>query len=102
MRKNELCYWYFADLLDVCVASCGSNNSKFDHFTKLRLVLLVLKCAKENAQFVRPVIDSLPLLEKYLLKISNDKKVQDVITEVLILVLEMVRKHFFNKEYFFI
>ncbi|CAB3231054.1 unnamed protein product [Arctia plantaginis] len=82
------------DMWNVCVASCVTNNYKLDHFTKLRLVLLVLKSAKENSQFVRPVIDSLPLLEKYLLKISNDKKLQDVITEVMILLLEMLSSEY--------
>ncbi|KAH9632713.1 hypothetical protein HF086_013085 [Spodoptera exigua] len=76
------------ELLDVCIDACSSNDYKLDNFTKLRLVLLVMKSGKENCQFVKSLMESLPSLEEYFLNISNDKKVQDVVIEILTLLLE--------------
>ncbi|XP_022833925.1 serine-protein kinase ATM [Spodoptera litura] len=76
------------ELLDVCIDACSSNNYNLDTFTKLRLVLLVMKSGKEHCQFVRTLVESLPSLEDHFLNISNDKKVQDVVIEIVTLLLE--------------
>lgn len=79
-----------AELLDVCIAACFSSDYKIDNFTKLKLVVLVMKSGNDNCQFVRPLMESLSSLEKLFATIANDKKLQDVVIEIIILLLETV------------
>ncbi|CAH0603140.1 unnamed protein product [Chrysodeixis includens] len=76
------------ELLDVSIATCFSTDYKIDSYTKLRLILLIMKGGKENCQFVRPLIESLSSLETYFGLVASDKKVQDVVIEIIILLLE--------------
>ncbi|XP_026737951.1 serine-protein kinase ATM isoform X2 [Trichoplusia ni] len=47
-----------------------------------------MKSGKENCQFVRPLIESLSSLETYFGLVASDKKVQDIVIEIIILLLE--------------
>lgn len=49
-----------------------------------------MKSGKDSCQFVRSLVESLPLIEEYFSNISNDKKVQDVVIEIVTLLLETV------------
>lgn len=70
---------------------CLSKNSKLDNFTKLRLLSLIVKNGKKYCQFVIPLRDSLPRFQKCLNHVQNDKKVQEVVMEIILFLLEMVR-----------
>ncbi|XP_049866629.1 serine-protein kinase ATM isoform X2 [Pectinophora gossypiella] len=76
------------DLLDVCLSTCISKHSKLDDYTKLRLLLLVMKTSRNCYQFVIPFRDSLTKLKKCFHRMFADKKVQEVIIEIMILLLE--------------
>ncbi|XP_063838719.1 serine-protein kinase ATM isoform X1 [Ostrinia nubilalis] len=78
------------ELLNVCMSVCLSNNSKLDNFTKLRLLLLIIKNGKKYCQFVISLRDSLSKLKKCFLQVQNDKKVQEVVVEIVISLLEML------------
>ncbi|PZC82370.1 hypothetical protein B5X24_HaOG210411 [Helicoverpa armigera] len=78
----------WSDLLDVCVEACSSSDYKLDTFTKLRLLLLVMKGVKDNSQLTRQLMKTISLLEGIFSNILNDKKVQEVIIDILILLLE--------------
>lgn len=80
----------FSDLLDVCLSACLSSSSKLDNFTKLRLVLLIMRNAKNYCQFVTPLRESLKKFKKCVLKVTYDKKAQEVTVEIMILLLETV------------
>ncbi|KOB78951.1 putative mutated in ataxia telangiectasia [Operophtera brumata] len=76
------------ELLDVCLSACLSTSSKLDNFTKLRLVLLIMRNAKNYCQFVSPLRESLTKFKKCVIKVAHDKKAQEVIIEIMILLLE--------------
>ncbi|XP_031763657.2 serine-protein kinase ATM isoform X2 [Galleria mellonella] len=67
---------------------CRSNSSTLDDFTKLRIVWLILKTGREYCQLVIPMRDSLSKLKKCFLKIVNDKKTQEVMIEIMIILLK--------------
>lgn len=56
-----------------------------------------MKSGKENCQFVRPLIESLSSLETYFGLVASDKKVQDIVIEIIILLLETVKYDPFDK-----
>ncbi|KAM3964649.1 serine/threonine-protein kinase tefu [Aphomia sociella] len=76
------------DLLDVTISMCLSNNSSLDDYTKLKLISLILKNGIEYCQIVIPIRDSLANLKKSFRKIVNDKKTQEVMIEIMIILLK--------------
>ncbi|XP_063891264.1 serine-protein kinase ATM [Helicoverpa armigera] len=84
----------WSDLLDVCVEACSSSDYKLDTFTKLRLLLLVMKGVKDNSQLTRPLMKTISSLEGIFSNILNDKKVQEVIIDILILLLETLSSEY--------
>lgn len=69
---------------------CLSKNSKLDDFTKMRLLALIIRNATSCSQVEVPLRDSLPRLTKCFLKATGDKKVQEIVVEIMILLLETV------------
>lgn len=80
----------FSDLLDACISVCLGNTSKLDNYTKLRLVSLIIKNGKKSCQFIIPLRDSLSKLEKCFIQVQTDKKVQEIVVEIVIYLLEAV------------
>ncbi|VVC96707.1 unnamed protein product [Leptidea sinapis] len=64
-------------LLDTCINLCLTNTSQLDNLTKLKLLWLVLKKSSGNCQLILHLRDSLVGLKKCLLRVEQDKKVQD-------------------------
>ncbi|CAG5022045.1 unnamed protein product [Parnassius apollo] len=78
------------DLLDVCITSSFSNVSKLDDYMKLKLLWLVIKNAGECCQFAFSMRNHLSKISKYFQKVSNNKKVLDIIIDLMITILEML------------
>ncbi|KAI5641469.1 telomere-length maintenance and DNA damage repair domain-containing protein [Phthorimaea operculella] len=76
------------ELLETSLSICLSKNSKLDDFTKLRLLLLVMRNGRNSCQFVIPLRDSLSKLKLCFHALTNYKRVQEVVIEILILLLE--------------
>lgn len=85
-----------SDFLDVGITASLSSSSKLDNFTKLRLILLIIRNAKNYCQFVTPLRESLIKLKKCFIKVAYDKKAQEVTVEIMILLLETVCIHLYN------
>ncbi|XP_050669968.1 uncharacterized protein LOC126968882 isoform X2 [Leptidea sinapis] len=77
-------------LLDTCINLCLTNTSQLDNLTKLKLLWLVLKKSSGNCQLILPLRDSLVGLKKCLLRVEQDKKVQDYVMEITFLLLEVL------------
>ncbi|OWR44588.1 serine-protein kinase ATM [Danaus plexippus plexippus] len=78
------------NLLDICIATCGKQNSLLDDLLKIRLLWLVLKNACYYCQFNKPLRDSLSAIKKCCVKVFNNKKIQEFALEIVILILENV------------
>ncbi|KAG6455766.1 serine-protein kinase ATM [Manduca sexta] len=76
------------EILDISLSVCKHNYSKLDDYTKLRLLLLIVKSGSNNCQIIIYLRNSLSTFENCFLKLSYDKKVQEVIVEIIILLLE--------------
>ncbi|CAH0748972.1 unnamed protein product [Diatraea saccharalis] len=79
---------HWEDLLHVCISVCLLNDSSLDNYTKLRLVSLIIKNGTKYCQTIIPLRDSIPKLKKCFLHVQNEKKVQEVIIEIITLVVE--------------
>ncbi|CAH0725816.1 unnamed protein product, partial [Brenthis ino] len=75
-------------LLDVSISACLTDNSSLDELVKIRLLLFIVKNARNCCQFAIPLRDSLSRVKKYFLKIYNDKKVQEFIMEIIVLLID--------------
>ncbi|XP_026322463.1 serine-protein kinase ATM isoform X2 [Hyposmocoma kahamanoa] len=84
-QKN---HFFVLELLTVSLDTCLSKGSKLDDFTKMRLLALIVKNATNCTQVLVPLRDSLPKLKKCFLEATGDKKVQEIIIEIIILLLE--------------
>lgn len=89
----------FQGLLDVSISACLTDNSSLDELVKIRLLLFIVKNASNCCQFAIPVRDSLSRLKKYFLKIYNDKKVQEFIMEIVVLLIDSVNNLVILKYY---
>lgn len=83
-------YIFVLELLNVSLDTCLSKGSKLDDFTKMRLLALIIKNATNCTQVLIPLRDSLPKLKKCFLDTTGDKKVQEIIIEIMIFLLETV------------
>ncbi|XP_050361625.1 serine-protein kinase ATM [Nymphalis io] len=75
-------------LLDVCLMACNTNNSQLDNLIKIRLLLFVIKTATRCCQFAHTLRDALSKVKKCCLTMFSDKKVQEFVLEIVILLLE--------------
>ncbi|XP_059060370.1 serine-protein kinase ATM-like [Achroia grisella] len=76
------------DLLEVTITMCRSNYSTMDDFTKLRVVWHILKSGRDYCQLVIPIRDSLSKIKTCFFKIVNDKKTQEVMIEIMIILVK--------------
>ncbi|RVE48633.1 hypothetical protein evm_006704 [Chilo suppressalis] len=79
---------HWEDLLDVSISICLSSDSKLDNYTKLRLASLIIKNGNKYCQIISPMRDSISKLKKCFHLVHNEKKVQEIIIEIIILLLE--------------
>ncbi|XP_047544765.1 serine-protein kinase ATM isoform X2 [Vanessa atalanta] len=75
-------------LLEVCLTACNTNNSQLDNLIKIRLLWFVMKTATSCCQFANTLRDALSKLKKCCLTMLNDKKVQEFVLEIVILLLD--------------
>ncbi|XP_045535989.1 serine-protein kinase ATM [Papilio machaon] len=78
------------DLLDIIVAGCLDKVSKLDDFTKLKLLWLVIKNAKECCQFACSLRNNLSDITKYFHKINKNKKMLEVVSDIITLILDVL------------
>ncbi|KAL4708134.1 hypothetical protein ACJJTC_009913 [Scirpophaga incertulas] len=71
------------DLLDVCLSSL-SADLKLDCYTKLKLLLLVVKNGTQYCQLVIPLRDYICRFKECFRELQNDKKVQECVVEIVI------------------
>ncbi|XP_047515657.1 serine-protein kinase ATM [Pieris napi] len=78
------------NLLEACVNLCLTNSSHMDILTKFKLLWLVIKNASNTVQFVVCLRDSLGDINKCLKKIMDNKKTQDFVMKIFILLVELL------------
>ncbi|CAH2066738.1 unnamed protein product, partial [Iphiclides podalirius] len=78
------------DLLDIATKACISSDSYLDDFVRLKLLWLVIKNAGECTQFSLTLRNSLNKMTQYFHKLVNNKKALEVVTDIMILTLDML------------
>ncbi|CAK1549906.1 unnamed protein product [Leptosia nina] len=75
-------------LLDAYICICQDNSSQLDNLTKTLLLWVILKNASATTQFLGCLRESLPDIQKCFQKFVHDKKVQEIIMKIVLLLIE--------------
>ena len=80
----------FKGLLDISITTCVTEYSLLDELVKIKLLWFIIKNACSYCQFAISLRDALTRIKKYFMKVHIDKKVQELIMEITILLINSV------------